>query len=141
MIKILGPVFDIDYALKDDCVGCAPNDSDEFARLLAVKLSRCLLLDPEGVEALLFHTVRLMTTELQKAGISRLSGDESMSLSVLLPSICGFMNRDGKSESRFVILTKPALNKWGATIAGFAALNDVREILEKAAEKVKAHGN
>jgi len=141
MINILGPVFDVDCSFNDECTGRDSDDSDDLARLLSTKLSRCLLLDPEGVEALLFHAVRLTTAELQKAGVTRLSGDESMSLSVLLPSIGGFMDRAGKVESRFVILTKPALNKRGSTIAGFAALNDVRDILERAVEKAKANGN
>jgi len=141
MLRILGPVFDVDCEFKEKCKGQGPADPDDVARLLAVKLSRCLLLDHAGVEDLLFHAVSVTTEELKQAGISRLHGSDEMSLSVLFPSIAGFVQNGEKVESRFAILTKPTLNKRSMTIAGFASLTDAREILDRVAKKAKASGN
>lgn len=141
MIKTLGPVFDVDCAFKADCKGQQPDDPNDLARLIATKLSRCLLLDADGLENLLFHAVKITTKDLQQVGVARLSGGEEMSLSVLLPSIGGMTEIDGKVESRFVILTKPAAKPRGVAIAGFAAWADAREIVTQAIEKGQKKGS
>jgi hypothetical protein len=141
MLRKLGPVFDVDCVRKHDSKGIAPSDHNDFARLISLKLSRCLLVDPAGLEKLLFHKVRITTEELAKAGVTRLNLSEDISLSVLLSSIAGFSERDGKQETRLVILIKETPDGSGTKIAAIVATEDARSLIDKVTAAAKQRGN